>query len=99
VERKTTTALAAEMLGAVQRTAGSGASARLPMLLLHGEEDPLCPVDGSAVFAKSAPQATFRSYPGMRHEIFNEPDHEIVLQDAWSWIQERISATPKAAAS
>jgi acylglycerol lipase len=96
VERKTTTALAAEMLTAVRRTARHAGSVRVPMLLLHGEEDPLCPVEGSAAFARGAPDATFRSYPGMRHEIFNEPDHEVVLGDVWSWIQARI-ATPREA--
>jgi alpha-beta hydrolase superfamily lysophospholipase len=35
----------------------------------------------------------------MRHEIFNEPDYESVLEDTWRWIQEQLPDSARAETS
>ncbi len=94
VSRKITMSLAAELMSAIRQTSGRGGSVRVPMLLLHGEADPICPVDASRAFYAQldVPGSRLRTYPGLRHEIFNEPEHESVFQDLLDWVHEREAA-------
>jgi alpha-beta hydrolase superfamily lysophospholipase len=89
VQRKITTSLASEMLSAMKRTAAAAAAVRVPMLLLHGEDDCICPVAGSRNFFEQlkVTQRGLRTYPGLRHEIFNEPEQAAVLGDLIGWIR------------
>ena len=87
VQRKITASLASEMLSAMKRTAA--AAVRVPMLLLHGEDDCICPVAGSRRFFEqlTVTQRGLHTYPGLRHEIFNEPERAAVLGDLVGWIR------------
>lgn len=90
VVRTMTASLGAELLAAGPRTLAEAGRVAVPLLLMHGEEDPLCDVAASrAYFAgvKSAGSA-LRTYPGLRHEIFNEPERHRVYEDLWSWLEE-----------
>ena len=89
VQRKITASLASEMLSAMKRTAAAAAAVRVPMLLLHGEDDRICPVAGSRNFFEQlkVTQREFHTYPGLRHEIFNEPERAAVLSDLIGWIR------------
>lgn len=74
---------------------GAGRVSR-PMLLLHGEADPLCQPDGSRRFFDALPRgevagSDLRIYPGLRHEIFNEPDQRRVFQDMFDWVVARLA--------
>ena len=60
---------------------------RATELALHGSDDPLCAAAGSEAFAGAAPRGQYRSYPGMRHEIFNEPGRESVFEDVLGWMR------------
>jgi alpha-beta hydrolase superfamily lysophospholipase len=94
VGRRITAALASELHAALRRTAAGAADVRVPVLLLHGEEDPLCPVRGSADFqARLRVPSQLRTYPRLRHEILNEPERAAVLEDAFEWIR-RLPARP-----
>lgn len=49
-----------------------------------------------------AAQVDEKRYPGMRHEILNEPDHAVVESDIISWIEgclsrskSRVGGTPE----
>jgi alpha-beta hydrolase superfamily lysophospholipase len=87
--RRMTARLAAELVDAVERTARSPElQIRVPVLLLHGEDDRLCPVVGSRSFGAGLriPGSRLRTYPRLRHEIFNEPEREQVFQDALEWL-------------
>ena len=88
VQRKITASLASGMLSAMKRSAA--AAVRVPMLLLHGEDDRICPVAGSRSFFEqlTVTQRGLRTYPGLRHEIFNEPERAAVLDDLVGWIRE-----------
>ncbi len=92
VERKMTAALAAELMAAVERTGAHGFEVALPLLVLHGGDDPICAPAGSERFAAAAPAARFVSYRGLRHEIFNEPSHREVLADVAAFFGERLQA-------
>jgi alpha-beta hydrolase superfamily lysophospholipase len=91
VFRRMSVSLAAEIFDAGRRTLPGGADVRLPMLLLHGEADPLCPAAGSQTFYEQlcTPGSDLRVYPGLRHEIFNEPEQESVFADLLGWLLER----------
>lgn len=89
VFRRLTVSLAVELHDAARRTAGGGADVAVPLLLLHGEDDPLCPAHGSRSFHRDLPTpgSALRIYPKLRHEIFNEPEAEEVFRDALAWLE------------
>jgi len=94
IVRTMTASLGAELLAAAPRTAALAAEIAVPLLMLHGEDDPLCAAEGSRAFAAGVRSrgSALRVYPGLRHEIFNEPERETVWQDLWKWVEEQ-SAT------
>lgn len=63
-----------------------------PLLIVHGENDGLVPVAGSRRLADCAGSAdvTLRVYPGLYHEVFNEPERDAVLSDVVDWIGARL---------
>lgn len=63
----------------------------LPLLAMHGSEDRLTAPEGSElVVAKAASEdKTLRVWPGLRHEIFNEPEQAEVLGVLTSWLDAR----------
>jgi alpha-beta hydrolase superfamily lysophospholipase len=94
VERKLTMSLANELMAAVDRTGPRGAEVSVPLLALHGSDDTLASPAGSEQFAAAAPSGRFILYPGLRHEIFNEPSWEKVLGDAAAFFDELLAAAP-----
>ena len=70
----------------------------MPLLALHGGDDPICAPAGSERFAAAAPPGRFIRYPGLRHEIFNEPSYREVLADVASFFEQRLAGTGSARA-
>lgn len=93
VFQRVTVSLASELLDAIPRTAAGAREVRVPLLLLHGESDRLCPVRGSRAFHAQLRGVghRLRTYPQLRHELLNEPEHEQVLEDLLDWLVERES--------
>jgi alpha-beta hydrolase superfamily lysophospholipase len=91
VFRKMTTSLAVELMDAVERTARSAARVRVPLAMLHGEDDRICPVEGTRRFyaGLAVEPRELRTYPGLRHEIFNEPDQARIFEDVLAWVHAR----------
>jgi alpha-beta hydrolase superfamily lysophospholipase len=89
VQTRMTLSFAVAFFDAARRSALRGAQISLPLLALHGRDDPICPSWTSEAFAKAVPRGRFRIYDGMRHEIFNEPGSEAVFQDVLSWMCEQ----------
>jgi alpha-beta hydrolase superfamily lysophospholipase len=94
VEEKLTISLAAELMSAVEHTALRGAEMTPPLLILHGSDDTLCAPSGSERFARAAPRGRFVIYPGLRHEIFNEPSQEEVFKEMVAFLEEQLTASP-----
>jgi alpha-beta hydrolase superfamily lysophospholipase len=84
-----TASFASELFGAMRRTGDGGADVRLPALLLHGEADPICPMEASRRFFDQlgVAEKKLRTYPGLLHEIFNEPERERVFEDLLDWLR------------
>jgi acylglycerol lipase len=50
----------------------------IPTLVLHGESDPMVPVEDSRTLVAQLPQATLRTFPGDLHDVLNEHDRDTV---------------------
>ena len=74
------------------RTIDEGGRLTVPALWLHGQDDTLVPIENSrAGWATIAPEgAPQRSYPGARHEIFNEINREEVIDDVLAFVHEHL---------
>jgi acylglycerol lipase len=64
------------------------AEIKLPILIIHGSEDRLCPLSGSTVLNQGVGSSdkTLKIYPGMYHEVHNEVEKETVLNDILAWL-------------
>jgi non-heme chloroperoxidase len=64
----------------------------LPVLLMHGEDDQVVPVDASARKAiELLPNGTLKTYPGLSHGLF-ATHPEIINADLLAFIEERAEA-------
>jgi lysophospholipase len=65
---------------------------RLPMLVMHGSADPLIdPETLRTLVARVGSQdLTARLWPGLMHEIFNEPEKDAVIGTLARWITARM---------
>lgn len=63
-----------------------------PLLVVHGSADRLIPLDGSRRLVKcvGSTDVELKVYPGLYHEVFNEPERAQVLDDVASWITARL---------
>ena len=71
---------------------GCASQVSLPTLLLHGEEDQLTSVAASRQFIDelSAADKQITVYPGMYHELFNEPEKDDIIRTCLDWIAARV---------
>lgn len=90
VDTSMTVSLGAELISAQRATAQLGAQVSVPLLGLHGEDDPICPAAGTQRFMQDVrtPASACKVYPGLRHEIFNEPEREQVWLDVLRFVRE-----------
>jgi acylglycerol lipase len=81
----------AEIASATEAFPEQVGSLTLPILLVHGSEDRLAPVQGSRMVHKrvSSEDKTLEIYEGFFHEVLNEPpeDRARVLADIVTWLQ------------
>jgi alpha-beta hydrolase superfamily lysophospholipase len=61
-----------------------------PTLVIHGLDDVLVPPSASEVF-EGAPGVERRTYPGLRHEMHNEPEGPQVIGDVIEWLRDRAT--------
>ncbi len=63
-----------------------------PLLIVHGECDGLVPADGSRRLAGcvGSTDVQLTIYPGLYHEVFNEPERDAVLDDVVGWIDAHL---------
>lgn len=65
---------------------------RLPILLLHGGADKICPPSASQLIYEKAASAdkTLKVYDGLYHEIHNETQYGRIMSDVLEWMLGRI---------
>ncbi|MBI3224041.1 MAG: lysophospholipase [Mycolicibacterium cosmeticum] len=63
-----------------------------PLLVVHGGQDKLIPVAGSErlVECVASTDVNLKVYPELYHEVFNEPERALVLDDVTTWIETRL---------
>jgi alpha-beta hydrolase superfamily lysophospholipase len=85
---KTPARLAAEMLVAIQRVTAEANKITLPFITLQGTADKLVnPNDAKHLYEiASSKDKTLKTYPGLYHEVFNEPERTVVLKDVETWL-------------
>jgi alpha-beta hydrolase superfamily lysophospholipase len=64
----------------------------LPILVMHGSSDLLIPPQAlrDVVARVASDDVTARLWPGLFHEIFNEPEQDAVLAMLVAWITEHL---------
>lgn len=84
----------AELFSAMERLQRGAQRITLPLLLMHGEADSMTAPAGSQWLyeAVGSEEKTLKLYPGLYHEIFNEPEREQVLEDLSTWCDARLQA-------
>lgn len=78
-----------EMFRAVGGYRDRAPAMKVPVLIQHGEADSLVPLAGArpVIDAIGAPDKTLITYPGLFHEIYNEPEKDAVIADLARWLE------------
>jgi alpha-beta hydrolase superfamily lysophospholipase len=67
----------------------------LPLLLMHGDQDEITSANASRRFAESAGErCTLKVWPGLYHEIHNEPEKSQVLAFLVDWLDKTCALSP-----
>jgi alpha-beta hydrolase superfamily lysophospholipase len=84
--------LVAELFDEMQHVQSEAARITLPLLILHGGADPMASPDGSRFLDErvASRNKTLEIYPGLYHEIFNEPEREQIFDDILRWLDELL---------
>lgn len=76
-------------------TPADGLARDVPILIVSGGDDPLSRGDGlkrlaDAYRARGVRDVALKIYPGARHEILNETNHDDVCSDVATWLVDRL---------
>lgn len=84
--------VAKALIGLGQTMPQHASALTAPLLVVHGGQDKLIPVAGSQrlVECVSSQDVHLKVYPELYHEVFNEPERAVVLDDVVSWIEVRL---------
>lgn len=70
---------------------------RLPVLVVHGEDDPIVPVAIARYTAAALPQATLRVFPGDLHDVLNEHDRDRVHDEVIAFMDQHAVPSQRVA--
>lgn len=84
--------LGKEFMDAMAAAQAGASTITLPILIQHGEADSLTAPAGSQYLFDHVASAdkTLKIYPGLFHEIYNEPEREAVLDDLIGWFDAHV---------
>jgi alpha-beta hydrolase superfamily lysophospholipase len=70
----------------------------VPTLLLYAGQDKLVNAQATVSFANASPPTVVQAqcFEAMYHEIFNDPEREVVFAALKRWLLARFSAQPSA---
>lgn len=67
------------------------AQIRRPLLLVHGADDPICDPAATQQMAENIDgDKTLKIWPGLYHEVHNEPEKDEVFDFIFAWIKEHM---------
>jgi alpha-beta hydrolase superfamily lysophospholipase len=83
---------AGELTAAVDAFEAALPGLRIPLLLMHGGDDAIVPPSGTEMVAERAgsDDKTLKLYPGLYHEILNEPEQDEVIRDLLDWLNAHV---------
>jgi len=87
---KATTRLGMETFAAQDRSREIIERIDTPTLVIHGGDDPLVPPAASAPLA-AVDSVERKVYPGLRHEMHNEPEQVQVLSEIAAWLDATLA--------
>ena len=89
---KATARLGAELIKTMQNVTLQAANINLPIMIAQGSDDKLVDPGGAQLLYDliGSKDKTIKIYNGLYHEIFNEPEHEQVLNDVTTWIDSHL---------
>jgi alpha-beta hydrolase superfamily lysophospholipase len=90
VYTKATTRFGMELFGAQDRSHDVIGEIDTPTLVIHGGDDPLVPPSASAPLA-ALDSVDRKVYPGLRHELHNEPEQVQVLSEIAAWLDSTLA--------
>ena len=81
-----------EALKASEQTFKEGGRIALPVFYQQAGEDRLISPERSKEFYDSiaSKDKTFRMYEGLYHELHEEPEKDMVLEEMYGWLQKRL---------
>lgn len=84
--------VAKALIGVGETMPQRAAALTAPLLVVHGGQDKLIPVAGSQrlVDCVGSADVNLKVYPELYHEVFNEPERAVVLDDVTTWIAPRL---------
>ncbi|MCM6762744.1 lysophospholipase [Rathayibacter sp. ZW T2_19] len=74
----------------------AASAVRAPLLALHGDADPVSPLDEAVAVLRSAPRAEIHRVAGGRHDVLNDVSHRSVAATVVLFL-ERVKASPEGA--
>lgn len=85
---KMTARLGAELIGAMECVVAEANLITLPILILQGGADRLVDPAGAQILYEKVTSTDKKLivYEGFYHEVFNEPEHDLVLSDVEQWV-------------
>ena len=89
VVRVATPALGRALISQMQWANANVDRLAVPTLVMHGADDTLVPARSTRPLSDIA-VVTRRTYPALRHEIFNEPAQLAILQDLADWLNAKL---------
>ena len=91
---KTTARLGAELLKTMRYVTEHATEIKLPIIIVQGSDDKLVDPSGAQLLYDlvGSEDKMIKIYDGFYHEVFNEPEHEQVLNDVETWLGAHLGA-------
>lgn len=91
--KKLSAKLLVEFFKTIGQVKQGAAVIKLPILIMHGTADRLTAPAGSQWLYETvvSTDKKINLYPGLYHEIFNEPEADAIYQDVITWLDQHVS--------